>query len=126
MKIEIINTAWMSEIQTLVKSRITALECALERAKEENANLNETETEYTWTNHMGTVKRYSKEGVASMKEFVRMYEAGELNTEDWDSKVTYTMWVEIALALYYVDVKTVHAGITFVDVRRYIFNKIAK
>lgn len=122
---EVINTPWMNELQRLVKARINAVEEALKKAKADGKNINETEEAYTWANHMGTTKIYSKRGMAAMKEFVRMYEAGELNCADWESKITHDMWVETAVALYFGDVKSVYAGITFIDVRDYIFSKIA-
>jgi len=123
---EIINSGWLTEINKLVKSRIAAVENALAKAKEEGKEIIETEKGYTWNNHMGTAKFYSFAGTNAMKEFVRMFESGELNIDDWEKKMTYEMWTEMALALYYGDVKGVCAGISFIDVRDYIFSKIIK
>ena len=74
---EIINAPWLGELHKLVKDRIDAVEDALKRAQEKHKNtVVATENGYEWTNHMGIKKQYSASGVAAMKEFVRMYEAG--------------------------------------------------
>ncbi len=127
MSMEIINAPWLGELHKLVKDRIDAVEDALKRAQEKHKNtVVATENGYEWTNHMGIKKQYSASGVAAMKEFVRMYEAGELNCLNWEDKITRTMWTEMAMAFYFGNSNDVFAGVKFLDVRDYIFSMIKK
>ena len=122
---EVINTAWLNVIYELAKNRISAMDSALERAKaEDSKNVAETETAFEWTNYIGTKKTYSKQGMAELKKFVEMYNTGMLNCNEWENNITERMWREIAIALYYCDNKLVHVGISFPDVRDYVFGKM--
>lgn len=122
---EILNAAWVAEIYRLAKARISSMDSSLEKGREDSArNLVETEDEYVWNNHMGTPKRYSKSGMAGLKQFVAMYDNGLLNDIAWEDKITKEVWREIALAMYYCDVKMVCAGISFPDARDYVFSKM--
>lgn len=122
---EILNAAWVAEIYRLVKARISSMDNSLAKGKEDpSRNLKETESEYIWNNHMGTPKYYSKPGLAGLKEFVNMYDNGLLKDPEWENRITNDMWREIALAMYYCDVKMVCAGISFPDARDYVFRKM--
>ena len=121
---EIINMAWIAELYQLSKARVTAMDAALQKAKNGDRQIQATDDGFVWINHMGTQKRYSASGIAALKEVCKMYDEGRFYKTDWEQAIPDAAWRELALALYYGDVKKVFAGITFVDVRDYIFNKM--
>ncbi|MCQ2229365.1 MAG: hypothetical protein MJZ13_06425 [Bacteroidales bacterium] len=122
---DILNAAWLAEIHRLCKGRISSLKTGLETARNEpERELTEIADGYTWKNHMGTTKYYSASGMKALEDFVELYDNGLFKNSDWEKQITHDMWCEFALSLYYGNVKTVYAGISFPDVRDYIFMKM--
>lgn len=122
---EILNAAWVAEIYRLSKARIAAMDNSLEQGKTDpSRHLTETDEEYIWNNHMGTPKHYSKSGINGLKEFVKAYDNGLLKDANWEETISKVVWREMALSMYYCDVKMVCAGISFPDARDYVFRKM--